>query len=184
MKYLLVVVFLMFVSIMYSQDKRILVNPDDLPKEIYDKYIDGYGNPIANNQNKTTVESTREWVSLGKEVGEAIDAGLGAVVKQAENFGNTRVGNFTLIMIAWKIIGKDIIRILIGSVFIIIFTIVFFIGYLKNCIQKRYLISIKGSGKDKVKEYETREPIHSDYIVGYWVCYILSLALSCIMMFT
>jgi hypothetical protein len=58
-----------------------------------------------------------KWVGVGGEIGTAIDEGLNAVVDVADKFGKTDVGKFTLVMIAWKIIGKDIIRIVLGLLF-------------------------------------------------------------------
>jgi hypothetical protein len=54
------------------------------------------------------------WVGIGKEIGEATKEGLAAVVDQAERFGTTRVGFFVMAMVAWKIIGHDILAVVLG----------------------------------------------------------------------
>lgn len=55
-----------------------------------------------------------KWIGLGREIGTATREGLNAVVETAEKFGTTKVGTFVMVMIAWKIMAKDIIGIVLG----------------------------------------------------------------------
>ena len=48
---------------------------------------------------------------------------LNAVVDVSEKFGNTKVGTFTMYLIAWKVVGVDITRIILGLLFVTIATI-------------------------------------------------------------
>jgi hypothetical protein len=83
------------------------------------------------NQVIEEVSTYSKIAGIGKEIGIAVKDGLTAVVDVADKFGGTNVGKFTMTMIAWKIIGKDIFRIVIGLVFLIIYT-VFLTRYYKN----------------------------------------------------
>ena len=107
--------------------EQILVNATDLTPAQLEK--------IKNDADladlKKKVETYGNWVGVGKEVGIAIKEGLNAVVDVSEKFGNTKVGTFTMIMVAYKIIGKDILRIAIGLVFLTIF-IIFIWRYYKT----------------------------------------------------
>ena len=85
----------------------------------------------ATNQVIEEVTTYSKIAGIGKEIGIAVKDGLTAVVDVADKFGGTNVGKFTMTMIAWKIIGKDIFRIIIGLVFLIIYT-VFLTRYYKN----------------------------------------------------
>ena len=65
-----------------------------------------------------------------------MNEGLAAVVDQAERFGTTKVGNFVMVMIAWKVIGKDMVGIILGIPILIAGICIwmwalrrFFIGY-------------------------------------------------------
>ncbi len=59
-------------------------------------------------------EVVSKWIGVGKEVGIATREGLNAVVDTAEKFGSTKVGNFVMVMIAWRIIGKDVLGVILG----------------------------------------------------------------------
>jgi hypothetical protein len=71
------------------------------------------------------LETYGNWVGVGGEVGEAVRSGLEAVVDVADQFGQTDVGKFTLVLVAWKVMGKDTIRILLGFMFIALVTWIF-----------------------------------------------------------
>lgn len=72
------------------------------------------------------IESYGKWVGVGDEIGAAVRESLLGVVDVADKFGSTNVGKFTLVMVAWKIIGKDLVRIVLGVLFIALFTLLIF----------------------------------------------------------
>ena len=93
---------------------------------------------ISQQSVTTTIESASKWVGLGKEVGEAINGGLIALTHNADTLSRTNVGKFTMFMIAWKVMGTDLIQLTVGSVvFILIITISMFY-YFQNIRKKRY----------------------------------------------
>lgn len=55
-----------------------------------------------------------KWVGVGREIGQATREGLGAVVDTADKFGQTKVGTFVMVMIAWKVLAMDVLRIALG----------------------------------------------------------------------
>lgn len=55
-----------------------------------------------------------KWVGIGREVGIATKEGLNAVVDTAERFGSTKVGTFVMVMIAWRIMAKDVLGVVLG----------------------------------------------------------------------
>jgi hypothetical protein len=97
--------------------EQILVNATDLtPAQLQKIKTDAELSDL-----KKKVETYGNWVGVGKEVGIAIKEGLLAVVDVSEKFGNTKVGTFTMVMVAYKIIGRDMIRIAIGILFLLVF---------------------------------------------------------------
>lgn len=100
------------------------------------------------------------WVGVGGEVGNAIEEGLTAVVDVADKFTGTDVGKFTMILVAWKVVGKDLVRIVLGSVFLILVTFLFFRVYRNTYMPKRNLIERipKGLWKRDIKKYEIITP--------------------------
>jgi hypothetical protein len=58
--------------------------------------------------------TSQQWVGLGKEIGVLTREALGSTVDVAEKFGSTRVGYFVMAMVAWKVLGSDLKRLVIG----------------------------------------------------------------------
>jgi len=99
------------------------------------------------------VEWTGKGEEIGKAVGNAVNSSLSAITENAEKFANTKVGKFTMFIVAYKVLGKDFIRLIIGIPLIICF-LIFLITYIyKNFIPKKILIKKTGEDKDKIKEY-------------------------------
>ena len=55
-----------------------------------------------------------EWIGIGREIGLATREGLDAVVDTTGRFGATKVGTFVMAMIAWKIMAKDVLGVILG----------------------------------------------------------------------
>lgn len=72
------------------------------------KYVSSEG---LNHQDHGGAE---KWLDIGREIGIATREGLDAVVDDANKFGSTKVGTFVMVMIAWKIVGHDILGVLLG----------------------------------------------------------------------
>lgn len=120
---LLVMVMGLFVLQGFAQTtvpEKIVVNIEDLTASQLEKIKESERIRTMDEKLKTY----GKWVGSGKEIGITVEEALNAVVDVAEKFGNTRVGEFTLVMVAWKVMGKDVIRIFIGIVFMIISTVV------------------------------------------------------------
>jgi hypothetical protein len=74
----------------------------------------------------TRVTNYGKWAGMGKEVGTAVKEGLMSVVDVADKFGGTKVGTFTMYMVAWKVIGQDLVRIFLGILFMCLITVLIF----------------------------------------------------------
>jgi hypothetical protein len=98
----------------------------------------------ATDQVIEDVSTYSKIAGIGKEVGIAVKEGLLAVVDVADKFSGTNVGKFTMTMIAWKIVGKDVVRIIVGLIFLVIFMV--FIGryYRDNFTVHKVAISDNG----------------------------------------
>lgn len=98
-----------------------------------------------------------KWVGVGGEVGTAVKEGLTAVVDVADKFGKTDVGKFTLTMVAWKVMGRDIVRIVLGFIFIVFATWFIFYSFRTTCIERKVLVNNPGFLKYP-KEYQIVQP--------------------------
>jgi hypothetical protein len=110
-KFMVVLSLLLLTVVAFSQDKTSTDDGDKIvavPK----KYVSSEG--LNHIQSEDISAQVGKWTGVGKEVGTAVKDGLDAVVVEAEKFGTTKVGNFVMIMIAWKIMGRDLIGIVFG----------------------------------------------------------------------
>lgn len=83
----------------------------------------------AEQKMKEKIDTYGKWVGIGKEVGVAVDEGLTAVTKHSTAIADTRIGKVTMFIIAYKVIGKDIIRIALGLTIWFILTIMFTVSF-------------------------------------------------------
>ena len=134
------------------------------------------------------IETYGKWAGAGKEIGIAVREGLTAVVDVAEKFSKTDVGTFTLAMIAWKVMGKDLIRMSVGIILILIIITVGVRSYVKTCMPRRVVVSSGGLfGK---KEYQYLDPVYGkdnndlgNAQTFHVVIIVLALGAVCLMMF-
>lgn len=109
-------------------------------------------NQLATENLKAKVEMYGKWVGLGKEIGSAVDGSLSALTQRADEFAKTGVGKFTLVLVAYKVVGKDIIQVLIGIPMLVVGFTIWVWAFRKNCITRSVLAK---ELPDKTKVYET-----------------------------
>ncbi len=137
-----------------SEPEKIVVNKSDLTaSQILKIESDAR---IAELQKK--VDTYGKWVGVGGEIGTAIKEGLNAVVDVSDKFGKTDVGKFTMVMIAWKVIGKDAVRIVLGLLLIIVATIFVSYAYRKNFTTRKIMVKGNRLLFWQPREYEIVEP--------------------------
>lgn len=137
-----------------SQQQKITVNTSDLTPDQLAK--------IKAEQELAVISKKMEqygnWVGIGGEIGQAIKDGLYAVKDVAVEFGGTSVGKFTMYLIAWKVMGKDIVRIFLGLIFILVATIVIWKSYKLNFCARRIKVKDNGWRVWLPNEYSIIEP--------------------------
>jgi hypothetical protein len=134
------------------KQEKITVNVSDLDPALVEK--------IKSEQSmkevRQKINTYGEWVGVGKEIGSAVDGGLTALTKHADNIANTNVGKFTMVMIAYKVLGNDIMGVTFGFIFWFMGTLLFIWIFYKNGINKHvYDIRYSEDGKTIVRKDET-----------------------------
>ena len=117
-------VFVLFLAVMPTQAQTTSSEPK-LEDYMTPEQLVEFQKDVEIAQLEKKLETYGNWVGVGGEVGSAIEEGLSAVVGVADQFGSTDVGKFTMILIAWKVIGKDTVRILLGLLFFALITWLF-----------------------------------------------------------
>lgn len=105
--FLLVLMFVMFATPVIAQTARdsvisipaSMLTPDQIAH-------------IERMRLESRIQTYGKWVGLGKEIGEAVNGSLAAVTEQTAKFADTDVGRITMFIVVWKVIGKDILRVL------------------------------------------------------------------------
>jgi len=153
MKKLVMICSLMLFS-MLAFTQSITVDKKDLPPDLVKKI------ESAQQVQEVTqkLEAVNEWAGIGKEIGGAVREGLTAVKDVAVDFSKTDVGTFTMVLIAWKVVGQDMLGLGVGL--IVLFIGVTFItwSYRRTVLSRRILV--KDEGWFKAKTYEI---VHSRY---------------------
>lgn len=116
----------------------------------------------------TSVEQAHNWVGVGKEVGEAMNSGLEAVTTQASKFADTKVGKFTMFLIAWRVIGERAtaisVHLIVGLGIILFGMPVVIWSYRRMVIPRQVLDRIEYGDtkipgvKSKIKFYKMFDP--------------------------
>lgn len=150
--------------------EKVVIEKSKLPTELL-KEIESDAK-IAELEKK--IETYGKWVGVGGEIGTAVKEGLTAVVDVADKFGSTDVGKFTLVMVAWKVMGKDMVRIFLGLIFIIILTVFMFRMYKKTFTSYKVANESNGIKFWLPKTYTIVTPVRWD---GYEAVKILFLFL-------
>ena len=134
------------------------------------------------------IEQFGDWVGVGGEVGEAVKQGLEAVVDVADKFGQTDVGKFTLVLVAWKVMGKDVVKIILGLIFFAMLVIILTRFYRNTVTDKRMLTKRMPQGfwKRSIKEYTVVESsldgeertwltivLGVIFLLGIWITYAI-----------
>jgi hypothetical protein len=117
----IVLVFLFGLGYSQTKEERVTISKSELTIDQLKK--------LEEDELLKKLDHYGKWVGIGGEIGTAVRESLMGVVDVADKFGDTNVGKFTLVMVAWKIIGKDLIRIFLGVIFLIMFTIMFWRNY-------------------------------------------------------
>ncbi len=113
------------------------------------RYVSAEG--VAHQQ---TAEVSK-WVGVGRAIGIATKEGLSAVVDEANRFGATKVGTFIMAMVAWRIVGHDFLRVILGIPIWIAGVLLWVWSYRRLHIGYRALKTKDG----KAREWESVPPI-------------------------
>jgi hypothetical protein len=132
---------------------------------------------IASEEQLQKVKAYGEWVGMGQEIGIAIKEGLTAVVDVSEKFSNTKVGEFTMYLIAWKVVGKDFVRIFLGIIFAVVMSILIFKS-LRRMYPRRIVTKNNGWKFWEPKEYTIIEIEDYEGIEVVKILHIVMLGLS------
>jgi hypothetical protein len=136
-------------------------------------------------RTQAKIETYGKWVGMGEEFGKAADAALTAVEKHADSIADTKVGMFTMAIIGYKVIGKDLIRVILGVGLAIVWVPLFAVTLWRNAINFKRLRreNFAADGKTVVsREYETTSE-QSEYLILYGFAFLVMSGVTWLLMF-
>lgn len=102
-----------------------------------------------------------QYIGIGKEIGEAVKNGLESVVDVSNKFADTPVGKFTLVMVAWKVMGRELLRVVLGLPLYFMGMAVW-IWFIRRMYFGRWIKVVNEQGKkqrqfEKPMQFDTRD---------------------------
>ena len=92
-------------------------------------------------------ERVEQYATLGAQIGEAFAETAERLGVAANDFVQTPVGKLTVALIVYKIIGKDVIGFVVGSLFLIVGTIIWLYVFRRMCLVAYIEYDEKGKKK-------------------------------------
>ena len=133
---------------------------DKLPQEVKDQITQSLS---PESQAEQKLKETSAYVSVGHEIGLAVNETLSALKETVVDVSETRIGKTAIAIVVWKLVGKDVVDLFIGVALLIV-SIVFafkFIQYIKIIASKENLADNEAGG----------------YLIGAVVSVVIFLAL-------
>jgi hypothetical protein len=178
---LLVPAFTQAQNTQQNQPQTIQVDPNDLDPATLAKIKAKQ----TEEELKAKISTYGQWVGIGKEVGVAVDEGLTAVTKHATAIADTRLGKVTMFIIAYKVIGRDIVGFIVGSILWIVGSIIIIISYFRNASGKKLKNVIYQEDGKTIKEIsEEFKEGDSESQWGHVFIYACLVGVVCAIMFS
>lgn len=118
-------------------DDRIVVHKSDLPPDL-----------LAQLEREKTVEQIEqigEWAGKGREVGVAVNEALKAITTNTVEFSKTDLGKYTMFLVAWKVMGRDFVQLIISFLSFLIFAPFWIWSFKKHCLKEDAIADVQWS---------------------------------------
>ena len=147
-------------------------------------------------QADTVIEKAHGWVGIGKEMGQAFDQALASLSDRSNQFAGTKVGKFTMFLVAWKVMGEQagqvlnaLVHILCGLLELVLIVPIFLWSYRRTCMdhmictgkegfwlwgKKTYQLVEAGARKDDVPAIQ----------IAHWIAAIIFTIIILVTFFT
>ena len=125
-----------------------------------------------NGQDKSAqnqVEKAKEWAELGQQVGVALVATAKELGIAVEDFSHTTIGKVTIGIIVWKLMGKEILRGVVGFLFLVVGIWMWRHYFNKLCVVK----SISYHSDGKVAEIINRNSHDNEGLKFLMLCVLI-----------
>jgi len=139
------------------------------------KYVSAAG--VSEATVATKANTVSQYVGLSKEIGMAMREGLSALTDETDKFSKTDAGRFVMFLVAYKVIGVDLIQFVFGGLLLFVGVIVWIYAFLRHCFPRTVLKS------EKILENKTKERVYETINTGRGeaqIAYGIALAIWCV----
>lgn len=117
------IMFLLTLVIVASSSAQITISKDEF-NALPDSVKVELQKSKLEKKAKETLKKGSTYASIGKEIGIAVNETLKAVESSAVRISKTELGQTAIFILKWKLLYKDILGIIVGSIFLIVGIIV------------------------------------------------------------
>ena len=96
---------------------------------------------LAKKELQEKADKYGKWVGIGHELGTAVNESLSSVTSNANAFSQTGVGKITIALVVYKVVGKELIGVMLGLLFFFVGVPIWVWAFYRNCITHRICIS-------------------------------------------
>ncbi|KKT29038.1 hypothetical protein A3I36_04745 [Candidatus Giovannonibacteria bacterium RIFCSPLOWO2_02_FULL_45_28] len=126
-----------------EDNETVVVRKKDLPPDV----LKGLEERQSLAVMAKRIETYGKWVGIGKEIGSAVNESLSSITVQADNFAKTGVGKFTMFLVAYKVLGKDLLGMIIGVPLLVVWTALFIVFWRRLYVNRVVLYKIENKTK-------------------------------------
>lgn len=135
------------------------------------------------------VSKVKEWVDVGTAIGSGLASSAKELGVAANDFANTRVGKFTMLLIAWHFVGAQFVHIAFGLVWLLILIPVWLYLYRRTWNNTTITTFESGKGPDGAKRIVDKRTRHENEVGDgtafmLWVSFMLILLVGVVSVFT
>ena len=174
----LLVGLLMASTVLMAQNQNVTLTPEQMKQlGISQEQVEKVKTVTNITEN---LETAGKWAGMGKEIGIAANETLKAITGTAVDVSKTDLGKFTMLLVAWKVVGHDMIRIAFGCVLMLIIIFSSILLY-RNNTDRSVLISRKwdkeGKGWQKDYKFVQEESDYKNFAIGIFVVGMIAVIL-------
>lgn len=107
---------------------------------------------------KKTVDTVKEWASIGSQIGAGLAASARELGLAANDFAKSPVGKLTMFIIIWRYVGHAIVSDIFGFVWLITLIPIWIYLYRRTHYITTTTVYEKGAGPDGATKIVIREP--------------------------